>query len=1032
MRLPPGRPLLAARRRPPPRAAAGPRCLSRAAGAPPRPWRSTGGCSRRTSSPCSRRSSSTTRCTCPTCWSCGCATTGATCSPAPGSGSARRCGSAPAGPAAGPRRRCSAPRSATLEADAGPRGRHLLVRCYDASWQLAQTRRTTSYADVTDCEAVRLVARAAQVPLGAVDADAGGARAPRAGGPDGLGVPAAAGAGLRPGVPGVSGASCTSGCRSAGEQRPAPRRPPAPSRAGSSSSWARTCWRSGRGCRRRARCATSRSAAGTRRPSGPSSPAPRPAARGPPGTIPARWPRSAAARSTSPSGRARRPRPRRRPRRRRSPSSWAARRWRPPARRSATPQLTAGAAVHVTGAGAPFDGRYVLTRDPARLRRPRLPHLVRGQRPARPLPAGLVAGRPDRRPPAQRGGRGRRGHRRARPAGARPGPGPAAVAVRHVRDVVGARGAAGAGDAPRWRLAARGGRRGARRLRAGRRPAAGRASAACTTASTRCRSAAAWSTRRAAASSGGGSCPAAGTGWCCDDGRDAPGVVVESGDGSVRIALLQQETVVEVTSDGEVRISGARGVSLSSDADISVHAKGRLELRGDAGVSVQGGPEVAVSAAAVRLGWRPGGGAVSAAEAGSPFVGAGLASRCAPAAPGRIALVTGHDELQESMRLVLGTARGERPRRPEFGCGVHDLVFDAVDAALIRRVEDEVRAALLRWEPRVDVLAVEVGPDPGRPAVLLIDVAVRRARHQRRPQPRRPLLRAARRAGVIPRPAARRPAVPGPRRRRQARRQRRCPEWTDHNVSDPGVTLIELFADMTDQLLYRLNRVPDKHHLAFLDLLGVRLFPPDRGRRTGDLLAVRAAPGPRTSCPAGTQVATSRDAGGEPVGFTTTVRPARSCRAGCEPCGPATRRARAAATSPRAARARGTCAVFSEAAGARRGAAGRARPGRARLRRRAARRLPGRRHRRGPDPPAAALGGLGRQRLGCRARSSATRPAGSTGRATSCCTSPTSTPWRRARRACWPAGCAPWCCSSPEAAQPGLHPHPDAARRSRR
>ena len=40
---------------------------------------------------------------------------------------------------------------------------------------------------------------------------------------------------------------------------------------------------------------------------------------------------------------------------------------------------------------------------------------------------------------------------------------------------------------------------------------------------------------------------------------------------------------------------------------------------------------------------------------------------------------------------------------------------------------------------------------------------------------------------------------------------RRCPEWTDHNVSDPGVTLIETFAFMTDQLLFRLNRVPDKN-----------------------------------------------------------------------------------------------------------------------------------------------------------------------------------------------------------------------------
>ena len=56
--------------------------------------------------------------------------------------------------------------------------------------------------------------------------------------------------------------------------------------------------------------------------------------------------------------------------------------------------------------------------------------------------------------------------------------------------------------------------------------------------------------------------------------------------------------------------------------------------------------------------------------------------------------------------------------------------------------------------------------------------------------------------------------------------QQRCPEWTDHNVSDPGVTLIETFAYMVDQLLYRLNRVPDRNYVKFLELIGVRLFPP--------------------------------------------------------------------------------------------------------------------------------------------------------------------------------------------------------------
>src|SRR2546421_7349205 len=70
--------------------------------------------------------------------------------------------------------------------------------------------------------------------------------------------------------------------------------------------------------------------------------------------------------------------------------------------------------------------------------------------------------------------------------------------------------------------------------------------------------------------------------------------------------------------------------------------------------------------------------------------------------------------------------------------------------------------------------------------------------------------------------------------------QQHCPEWTDHNVSDPGVTLIEAFATMVDQLLYRLNRVPEAHYLRFLDLIGVRLHPPTAA--TCDLTFWLAAP----------------------------------------------------------------------------------------------------------------------------------------------------------------------------------------------
>jgi predicted phage baseplate assembly protein len=95
----------------------------------------------------------------------------------------------------------------------------------------------------------------------------------------------------------------------------------------------------------------------------------------------------------------------------------------------------------------------------------------------------------------------------------------------------------------------------------------------------------------------------------------------------------------------------------------------------------------------------------------------------------------------------------------------------------------------------------------------------------------------------------------------------RCPEWTDHNVSDPGVTLIETFAFMVDQLLYRLNRVPQAHYLRFLDLIGVQLFPPSAARcdTTFRLSAPQEHP---VVIPAGTQVASLRTEIEEPVVFT--------------------------------------------------------------------------------------------------------------------------------------------------------------------
>jgi len=98
---------------------------------------------------------------------------------------------------------------------------------------------------------------------------------------------------------------------------------------------------------------------------------------------------------------------------------------------------------------------------------------------------------------------------------------------------------------------------------------------------------------------------------------------------------------------------------------------------------------------------------------------------------------------------------------------------------------------------------------------------------------------------------------------------RRCPEWTDHNVSDPGVTLIETFAYLTDQLLFRLNRVPDRLYLKFLDLIGLRLLPPVPASVPVTFWCSAPA-GVELTVAAGTAAATERTETSDSVIFATT------------------------------------------------------------------------------------------------------------------------------------------------------------------
>jgi phage baseplate assembly protein W len=104
------------------------------------------------------------------------------------------------------------------------------------------------------------------------------------------------------------------------------------------------------------------------------------------------------------------------------------------------------------------------------------------------------------------------------------------------------------------------------------------------------------------------------------------------------------------------------------------------------------------------------------------FIGRGWAFPLRTDATGGIAMVSREREIEEAIRLVLGTSPGERPMRPEFGCGVHDFVFDSIDAITIGRMEEAIRSALDRWEPRIQVQTVEFDLSAADVGQLTIDI----------------------------------------------------------------------------------------------------------------------------------------------------------------------------------------------------------------------------------------------------------------------------------------------------------------------
>lgn len=82
-------------------------------------------------------------------------------------------------------------------------------------------------------------------------------------------------------------------------------------------------------------------------------------------------------------------------------------------------------------------------------------------------------------------------------------------------------------------------------------------------------------------------------------------------------------------------------------------------------------------------------------------------------------LSSGGDKVHQSIELILSTAPGERLMRPDFGCGIHDLLFEPISPGLEAMLSERVSSALVRWEPRIDVLKVDVGRGKAEQEVLL-------------------------------------------------------------------------------------------------------------------------------------------------------------------------------------------------------------------------------------------------------------------------------------------------------------------------
>ena len=89
---------------------------------------------------------------------------------------------------------------------------------------------------------------------------------------------------------------------------------------------------------------------------------------------------------------------------------------------------------------------------------------------------------------------------------------------------------------------------------------------------------------------------------------------------------------------------------------------------------------------------------------------------------GSISLSEYEQDIKESIWIILSTAKGERVMHPDFGCGIHDLLFASLSLSTLGLVESSVREALARFEPRIDLLEVKASPEEAEAGKLLVHI----------------------------------------------------------------------------------------------------------------------------------------------------------------------------------------------------------------------------------------------------------------------------------------------------------------------